>query len=353
MSPIRLKRAGSAEPLSETAADWLLRVEEGNLSTSQERGFQQWLSVPEHARAYDDALWGLDALQRHAAEPELMALREAALARPPERKAQSSWAMGLAAIAAAFIGLFLWTGRGLDLPLNPPATEIAANGNSSTLEGAGLYRTGIGERSAVVLPDGSVATLDTDSQLKVAYSKSERGVYLLRGQALFEVAKNKVRPFQVHAAGQLITAVGTTFNVRVRGDRVQVSMVEGVVRVRPTEPKAGAGAPVQELTLRAGESLVADASQPSLIQPIDTSQIATWRGGLLVFEDEKLSDAVAEINRYTNKPIKLADASLGQYRVTGVFKTNDTSHFAEAMSEVFPVEVVQDAEGTPMLKARE
>lgn len=216
----------------------------------------------------------------------------------------------------------------------------------------GLYRTGIGERSGVVLPDGSIATLDTDSQLRVAYSVAERGVYLLKGQALFEVAKGQPKPFQVYAGGKRITALGTTFNVRIEDGEVQVSMVEGVVRVRSflTMPKRGA--PVQELTLRAGESLVTGPAQPAVVEAIDTSQVAAWRGGVLVFEDEKLSDAVAEINRYTDKPIKLADSSIGQYRVTGVFKTNDPARFAAAMGRIFPVEVDRDRSGAPLLKPR-
>ncbi len=44
---------------------------------------------------------------------------------------------------------------------------------------------------AITLPDGSIATLDTDSALKIGYTTAERGVRLLRGQALFEVAKHK------------------------------------------------------------------------------------------------------------------------------------------------------------------
>jgi transmembrane sensor len=353
MSPIRLKRPGNPEPLSETAAEWVLRAEQG-LSSADEKRLNEWLAEPKHARAYDDALWGLDAVQRHAAAPEIMAMREAALAKQPERLRRSGWMAGLAGIAAAFFGILFWFGAARGPLENSPSPQLPTQSGSqaSIAPQAGIYRTGVGERSGIVLPDGSVATLDTDSQLRVAYSSSERGVYLVKGQALFEVAKGKPIPFQVYAAGQRITAVGTTFNVRIRRPEVQVSMVEGVVRVRPVAPAAKPGTPVQELTLRAGESLTAEPAEPAIVKPVDTSQIATWRGGLLVFEDEKLSDAVAEINRYTDKPIRLADRSIGEYRVTGVFKTNDPSHFASAMSEVFPVEVERDSSCAQVLKAQ-
>jgi transmembrane sensor len=215
----------------------------------------------------------------------------------------------------------------------------------------GVYRTGVGERSAVLLPDGSVATLDTDSELRVAYSGEERAVILARGQALFEVAEGQPIPFQVYAGDQRITAVGTTFNVKLHGREVRVSMVEGVVRVRPVTPPPDSGAPVRELTLRAGESLLTAASQPATVRAVDSSQVAAWRGGLLVFEDEKLADAIAEINRYTDKPIRLADPAVGEYRVTGVFKTNDPLRFARAMSEVFPLQVEPRPDGSAVLEA--
>jgi transmembrane sensor len=351
MNPIRLKRPGSPEPLSETAADWVLRAERG-LNAADEQRLREWLANSAHARAYDDALWGLDAVQRHAGSAELMAIREAALAKEPAPLRRQAWTGGLAAVAAAFAGVLLWVGVGSG-PLieRPPPTTAGQPVQASASPQNGIYRTGIGERSGIVLPDGSVATLDTDSQLRIAYSRTERGVYLIKGQALFEVAKGRKLPFQVYAANQRITATGTIFNVRIRGDQVLVSMVEGVVKVRPAQANS-AGIPVQELTLRAGESLSAQPFQASVVKEIDASQVATWRGGLLVFEDEKLSDAVAEINRYTNKPIRLADRSIGEYRVTGVFKTNDTSHFASAMSQVFPLEVQRDSSGAPVLQAR-
>lgn len=350
MSPLSLKRPGRPEPISETAAGWLLKVEEGAMSAADESRFREWLAVPEHARAYEDVLWGLDALQRHATAPELMAMRSAALAQRTEPR-RVAWAVGLTSLAASAIGLFLWIGvvQGPETAPREPAAGPVSAGHENAADG--IYRTGVGERSAVVLPDGSVATLDTASQLRVAYSATERGVHLVRGQALFEVAKNQPQPFSVYAGGQRITAVGTTFNVRIQRGHVSVSMIEGVVKVQALPASARRGVPVRELTLREGESLVAAPAQLASIKAVDISQVAAWRGGLLVFEDEKMSDAIAEINRYTDRPIRLADPSLGEYRVTGVFKTNDPAHFAVAMSEVFPVRVERDSAGSLLIRS--
>jgi len=178
-------------------------------------------------------------------------------------------------------------------------------------------------------------------------------VYLLKGQALFDVAHGKPIPFQVYANGQRITAVGTVFNVRIEGDQVRVSMVEGTVKVRSIPTKgADANQPVKELTLTAGQGLVTQPAQPLVVKAVDARDVVSWKGGLLIFNDMPLSAAVAEINRYTTRPIAIADGAVGNYRVSGVFKSNDPEHFAQAMAEVLPVEVTHAADGAPTLRAR-
>src|SRR6202035_2168216 len=96
---------------------------------------------------------------------------------------------------------------------------------------AGHYETATGERLAFTLNDGSQVTLDTQSELKVSFSSAERSVRLTRGQAFFEVAKDAKRPFVVEVNNRRFVAVGTAFDVRVDGDQVRVTMVEGTVRV--------------------------------------------------------------------------------------------------------------------------
>src|SRR4029077_9414852 len=76
-----------------------------------------------------------------------------------------------------------------------------------------LYSTDIGERRSITLADGSTVDLNARSQLRVEFSKSERRVELLDGQALFQVAKDKQRPFIVHSGDATVRAVGTQFDV--------------------------------------------------------------------------------------------------------------------------------------------
>ena len=348
-----LPRPWRPAPASEAAAAWVLLQEEGELSEANQRRFADWLAEDEaHVAAHEDALWALDAAARHAGAPEMLALRNAAMAAGGARKRFAGWTggFGLAAAAAAVAAIMLWTAPLEQGSLIGTATRVA----EKTVDPAtSNYQTGIGQRSSISLPDGSVTTLDTDSKIRVAYSNTERAIYLLKGQALFEVAHGKPTPFQVYVKGQRITAVGTIFNVRIEGDEVRVSMVEGTVKVRPRPAPGGdSGAPAREVTLNAGEAIVAEAAKPLVVKAVAVREVASWKGGVLVFNDVPLFDAVAEINRYTTQPIAIADDAVGRYRVSGVFKSNDPEHFCQAMAEVFPIEVSIAPDGAPALRPR-
>jgi transmembrane sensor len=352
MTSYPLKRFGRPEPASLAAADWVLRQEKGELGEADERRFADWLAEdPAHIAAYEDALWALDAVSHHAGDAEILALRNAALGARGNIGRVWWWTGAFGLVAATVAGIALWTARPNDVPpMIGTATRVA---QKSADPGGTIYRTGIGERSAVALPDSSVATLDTDSQISVAYTSRERAIYLLKGQALFDVAHDKAVPFQVYAKGQRITAVGTIFNVRIEGEQVKVSMVEGSVRVR-TVPPLGENrtTPIKELTLNAGEVAVVEPARPLVVRTIDPSQVASWKGGLLVFNDTPLSDAVAEINRYNMRPIAIADTAVGAYRVSGVFKSNDPEYFSRAMTEVLPIEIMPSPDGALTLRAK-
>lgn len=332
------------------AMDWALLQERGALTPAQERAFASWIAADEaHLAAYEDALWALDALADHAAAPEIMEMRATALAARGDRR--RLWGLaGAGALAAAAAAAVFWVADPLAITAGRPAAPAMLAENPDHAE----YRTRIGERSAITLPDGSVVTLDTDSRVRVAYGARERAVHLLQGQSMFEVAHGRPQPFTVYARGQRITAVGTVFNVRIEGEQVRVAMVEGTVRVQPRAVRRADGRqapPPAALTLTAGEALVAEPAR-AVVESVDARRIASWAGGLLTFDDTPLSEAVAEINRYTNRPIAISDARIGAYRISGVFKPNDPDHFAHAMAEFLPVAVARTPDGATVLRAR-
>lgn len=340
----------SDQAVHDTAVTWWLRASEGKLSTGERVRLQQWLDAdPAHASAYQRVRRASAAVERHAAAPELMALRSAALAARAETPRRTSRLWGLT--AAALVAVVGWS---LLQPWVDPAAQ-PPRAQAQLAAARAAYRTGIGERAAITLPDGSTATLDTGSELQMDYTPQRRSVHLLRGQALFEVVKDPQRPFQVQAADRRVVAVGTVFNVRVEGDRVRVALLEGVVRVESPparSARASGRAPQQQVVMAAGEILEMDEAGPMSVRTADTQRVARWRDGVVVFDDTRLVEAVAEMNRYTRTPIVLGDPSLHDYRVSGVFKTGDPQRFSASMAEVFPIDVARAADGAPLLRPR-
>lgn len=350
-----LGRPGEADRISRIAAEWVLRQEREPLSAWEQWRFERWLAAdPVHARAYEGALWALSAPARHANSPLLMAERRAALGlRASRRHAALRWGGGALALAASLAALWLWTPALHDLSVFGAPAQWGASPSPGPDRTHAVYTTSVGERAAIALPDGSIATLDTDSRLRLAYGKDARAVYLLRGQALFAVAKAS-RPFHVYAGNQRITALGTKFNVRLDGSKVKVALVEGIVQVRALPPSQEdlppAPAPAKEVLMAAGEMLEAAPASPLVVRPTETTAATSWTTGFLQFRDVPLADAVAEINRYTTRPIAIADPTIGSYRVSGVFRSSDPERFARAMADIFALEAIQSPNSGPILR---
>lgn len=342
----------------EDAVRWLTLLDGKLLTPSDQARFDAWLAAdPRNPRALEDAQTVFDVARRHAAAPEIMDMRRAALAARGDSRIPRWGMVAAAALSAVALGALygllpqrhLYVPQAMTtLPLqgersNPPRSDASPT----------HYATAIGERATISLPDGSVATLDTQSTLEVVYSETERGIKLLRGQALFEVAKHKSVPFQVYAAGRRITAVGTTFDVRLDGERLRVALIEGKVRVAAT-PKTGESyAAPQEVTMSPGDLLEVAGAAPMTVRAADTKRSTSWRDGVSVFVDTRLADAVAEMNRYTTTPMNVADAAAADYRLSGVFKTGDAEHFAESVVTVLPVSIAHQVDGSILLRTRD
>lgn len=342
MSIAPIRRAGKASNVAACAASWVLSRENGPLSDKDEERFAAWLAEdPAHVDAYEDAIWALDAAAHYAGEAPILKMRDAALSARREPGPRRWWAAAGGALAASVAALWLFVLQPID---REAAVTTAANPNSVT------YRTQVGERLTVTLPDGSTATIDTASELRVAYSDVERRLDLVRGQALFEVAHDRPTPFRVSAAGREILATGTVFNVRIDGGDVRVALLDGAVRVRRAAGSAGAGA--AEVRMRPGDTLRAAADGTVAVRAAEIGQMASWRGGELVFNDSRLADAVAELNRYAVHPIQIEGQGVAELRVSGVFRTNDPERFSLAVSEVLPVALNKRGDGKLILKAR-
>lgn len=339
-----LTSAASPDSVREIAAAWVLE-EEGGLSLSRNAMLEAWLAeAEEHLSAYEAARFAHDAVGRQGAALEMMALRDAALRARPDRRGfpQGLIAAGVALVLAVSASGWWAVDRARPSGGAPPEER-------AELASAGRYETAVGERSTVNLPDGSSMTLNTATVTQVDYTAHERGVVLLTGQAVFTVAHDRPTPFRVYAGDRVITATGTAFEVYLENGTVRVSLLEGAVKVSRRGP-AGAAPSAAEDELTAGEILVAAPNGPTRVRSADVARLSSWRAGLVSFDDAPLSEAVREINRYSARPIVLADAAAGRHRVSGTFRTGEPERFARTVSELFPLQLEPSADGRFLLR---
>lgn len=317
----------------EDVAFWYAKMRSDVVRQRDLARFNDWLSSdPANQEAYADYTSFWDSLELIAGDDRVVDLRREALASGPEREQHGYRFLALVA-SVAIIVLCGWFVFRFDAP-----STGHDNIPMASADNVSIYRTNVGQRATVTLADGSVVELNTDSLVEVRYGDGERDIRLLRGQALFRVAKDEARPFVVEAADQRITALGTEFDVRYRHGEVRVTLVEGRVTVTRDQPEqARTQQAVQMRELAPGQQLVARVDQPVRVAQANVEQAVSWSTGRLIFNDEPLGEVVEEINRYSTRKILLEDPSLAGLRVSGVFQAGSMHGFVTALDAAFPV----------------
>jgi transmembrane sensor len=331
--------------LHEAAAAWHDRLHREKVADETRAQFGRWLAEsPAHAAAYESIELAWSSLQRSAHDPQILALRHETALRLTRRSSRAIRPLGWA-VAAALV-LIVVGGAVAMLSEGSRAGRASVDSIVEALRTNtdGRYATATGERLTVTLDDGSQVTLNTNTELKVSFTPTDRIVRLVRGQALFEVAKDASRPFAVEAHDRRFVALGTAFDVRIDGERIKVTMLEGTVRVEHGTPRG---------VLNAGEQLTVDMRSEELVRATDPERVTSWRRGQVIFENTRLADAIAELNRYSETKIELADPALGDLRLSGAFATGRPTVFIEAITTYFPVQVERADPRAIVIEARQ
>lgn len=308
------RSSNAPERAHDEAAYWYARHHSGTMTADELSAFDAWKAKGEE----NQAAWrATDAAHHQAGRvadlPEMAPLLAEARKRPAGRNFapwQIAASLALLLTGAGAVGLY---------SLASHQSVAPASAMSQT------YRTGVGERKAITLADGSVVTLDTSSTLHVRHWANERRVSLAGGQAFFRVAKDAARPFIVQTASGDVRAVGTAFSVRTVDRGFRVALTEGKVRVViPAQER-------QEV-LTPGQMLTYDGAV--IRRNRDGAENATrWLSGEVIFQNVAITDAIAEMNRYsTRKLLWVGGTASGQRKLSGVFKTGDVHTFVGALS---------------------
>ncbi|SEQ41751.1 FecR family protein [Solimonas aquatica] len=331
----------------EQASLWWLRLREDNVPAEEINAWLEWcqrdsanLQAFEKIESLGGQLGGLDVQTRASLLQELDA--ELAAPEPPRRR--RSWTLALAAGLAALAvygGMLAW---------RAPAPEAQQ----------ARYATVKAQSRELKMSDGSQVALGAASHLIVDYSSAQRALRLDDGEAYFQVAHNPHRPFVVSVGSLTVTAVGTAFNIRKTGPRVEVVVTQGVVDVARREGTQALTNPEPArlpedgvIRVAAGQRVVADEDRRLLtVSPADRDAAIAWREGRQQFVDENLAVVVANLNRYARNEVQLGDASLEQLRYTGSIVQGRESEWLAAVEKVFPISAQQQADGRVLLYRR-
>jgi transmembrane sensor len=318
----------TTQEIEGTASWWLIRRDSGAWTAEDEKRFTAWLAASTLHRV---AFLRLEAAWESAARLKALGAgvpgdlpptpgkwnlspffepHGAALPRPRSTKVRRGRWRALALAASVLITI----GIAVDLVM---------------VQGGRRYTTAIGRIESVAVPDGSKVTLNTDSEIRVRLTETERRVDLDKGEAFFAVAKDPNRPFIVDAGEKRVIAIGTQFSVRRDGNEIEIVVTEGQVRV-----------------VDGGEALltpgsIARAGDAGILVRRETLGEAedrlSWRSGVLRFRDERLSEIVAEFNRYNERKIVIADPTVAALKIEGDFRATSLDAFVRLLESSFPV----------------
>ena len=388
------------------AAAWLVRREASDFSAAEQAEFEAWASAdPRHRAAFvrleaawrrADRLRGLKPLDGSVDEDLLARSPFARLEEYPAAAGTKDSRVEPAAAAREEASeespldkssIRRFAADGFSVPVDEdhkrrPRRWLAPLAAAAVLAivaiGAGLwlsmtrgdgwqrYATEYGVLTRIVLSDGSVVHLNTNSVMRTRLSPGHREVVLERGEALFKVAHDATRPFDVQAAGTTVRAVGTEFSVRLREPNektpgqqqwqkdVEVLVKEGRVAIDPPKQQLerAAALPSSVSMLSAGETVTISASRVSVQRVPDTEvdKKLSWTEGRLWFERQRLADVVAEFNRYNRRQMVIADPAIADLRVGGGFEANDPESFMAALEKTFGIRAFPSAEDADVIR---
>jgi transmembrane sensor len=330
------------DPTHLAAAEWYVRLHSGEISIEDTLAWQRWLKEsPANSLAFA-RIEEVSQVLRAVPAPSTVSARRFARdcydASVPLKDWEEAhvprriWpAVALAAsVAIIALAIFFWR---------------ASSSSSST----DTFTTAVGENRNVVLSDGSIVALGGDTRLEVALSKRVRIVELAKGEALFRVAKDGMRPFKVHAGDATIVAVGTAFNVRRASDHAIICVADGRVLVEPVAhflpvfvmhefmPK------LRAVHLDAGEQTTvgsAGIDEPTKVP--DPAEITAWQTGRLAFRLQPLRYVLEDVNRYAPKRIVLEGDNVGALLITGTVERANIAGWIKSLERAFDLRATEE-----------
>jgi transmembrane sensor len=310
-----LNREQTGEEIATIAADWVVRLARSDADEGDFLAFDQWLDVsPRHGWAYDQALSLWQEVERRR---PILSERLAAYDKEREVKLpKQNWRLAAIAgtlAASLLLGWMVW----------PQKAPVQSHPWQS-------WQTAKGERSTVMLADGSRVDLAADSRISVRFDGETRQVAMQDGEAMFDIAKDAQHPFLIKAGDHTVRVVGTAFDVRLRGDQLSVSVLRGIVEVTGAD-----GNPVRLTPGKRFDHQQGVGDQPIIETAVD--DIFAWKSGRLIYRDRPLSEVVADLNAQFSQPVVFSDQRLADIKFSGVLVLDDEEKVVRRLTLLTPL----------------
>lgn len=300
--------------INDEAIQWLVCMA-GSPTAAEQAAFGQWCRrSPAHAQALQEAQALLADIGATASAGEHRQLVQV-LGRPraPRISRRRLLAGGLSAAAVAGVA-----GAGL-----------LAGGERWLAD----YRTGVGQRQALTLPDGSRAWLNTGSALSLRFAVGQRGLQLQAGELFVDVRPDARLPaLVVQLPGAMLYSHDARFSVRLRARSVVLTVLAGVVELR---------SPAATLQVAANQQLACSDEVAGQVLAVDADAVTAWVRGKLIFHRQALAAMAEEVERYVHGRIMVVGTPLQQLRLSGVFALDDTEALLRSVAEVSGAELLR------------
>ncbi|MEM9624046.1 MAG: FecR domain-containing protein [Pseudomonadota bacterium] len=321
--------AKQQDQIDSLAADWVVKLGGGPLSSAERAELERWLDQNiEHRLAFDEAqlAWAKmgalrtapGALANDINPDRFVALEPTTLAKALSSSLWHRVPAMAACLTLVVIGLGTWFAD----PLLMLSTD---------------HRTAPGERRTLTLEDGSRIELGPHSAITIDYDAQTRRVKLLSGVGYFmprRLDADETRPFVVDAVDVSAQALGTEFTVETLDDGAQVIVTEHQVRVFLRDNQSVS-------TLLAPGQAVRSAKQHlGTIHNVNLDRSTGWRRDRLTFDNVSLAEVIATLNRYRAGRIIITDAAMGTRKVSGVFQMGTPEQALATISSSLELDTV-------------
>nr|WP_298097250.1 FecR domain-containing protein [uncultured Shinella sp.] len=308
------------DALAEDALRWVVRLHSGTAGKAERQAYEAWRAenaLHERAALEAEALWA-DMSDLHIDRRNGLI----APGRPAtglSRRGLLGGALCLGALSAT--GGVLWS--------NGTMRRLTAD-----------YATDTAGARTVTLPDGSKVILNARSAIDIAFTTERRRIFLLDGQAYFEVAPDAARPFEVEIGHVSVTALGTAFDIArdLPGKGTEVAVTEHAVRVKAISSRSGVYG--QTIDVSEGESVVIDqAGAFGTVLKQSRDGMAAWRDGVYVAEARPLREVVHALSAWYPGVILISDRALEALEVNAVLDLTNPGRSLDALAGGLPIRV--------------